>query len=37
VWEFYNPQQVGDDPRLIAGIFEMIRLPWDQVEAWLPR
>lgn len=36
VWEYYNPEQVGEERKLIACLFGMIRLPWDQVEAWLP-
>ncbi len=36
VWEFYNPERAGEDGRFIATIAELIRLPWQAVDPWLP-
>lgn len=35
VWEFVNPAQLGETPRLIATLFEMIRLPADFPTDWM--
>jgi len=36
VWEFYNPERAGEEGEYIATISEMLRVPWEQVDAWLP-
>lgn len=36
VWEFFNPERSGEDDEYIATISEMTRIPWEQIDAWLP-
>jgi hypothetical protein len=36
VWEFLNPFRAGDDGRLVATLFEVIRLPPDFPTSWIP-
>jgi hypothetical protein len=35
VWEFINPAQVGESPRLIATLFELLRVPPDFPTRWI--
>jgi len=35
VWEFLNPHRAGDDGELIASLFEVVRIPRDDVDGWL--
>lgn len=37
VWEFLSPHRAGPGDRLVATLFEVVRLPPEQVEPWLPR
>lgn len=37
VWEFLSPHRTGPGDRLVATLFEVVRLPPEQVEPWLPR
>jgi len=36
VWEFYNPERAGEGGEFIATIFDLQRIPWDDVDDWLP-
>jgi len=36
VWEFYNPARTGGNDKIIATLFEMIRLPEDFPLDWIP-
>lgn len=35
VWEFYNPHRAGDDLELIATLFDVVRVPPENVDSWL--
>jgi hypothetical protein len=35
VWEFYNPYRAGDNNELIATLFDVVRVPTENVENWL--
>lgn len=37
VWEFQSPHRAGPGGRLVATLFELVRLPPERVEPWLPR
>jgi hypothetical protein len=36
VWEFLSPHRAGPENRLVATLFEVVRLPPEEVESWLP-
>ncbi len=36
-WEFFNPERAGADDELIASLFQLQRVPRDDVDAWLGR
>lgn len=35
VWEYINPARAGDEEELVAAVFQLDRLPPDQVTPWL--
>jgi hypothetical protein len=35
VWEFFNPNRVGERNEKIATLFEMVRYPPDYAAQWL--
>ena len=35
VWEYFNPHRGDEDPKLIATLFEVVRLPPDLPLEWL--
>jgi hypothetical protein len=36
VWEFVNPERTGENNELIAAVFDVVRLPADYADSWLP-
>jgi hypothetical protein len=37
VWEFWNPRRTGERDELIASLFQLQRLPREEVDTWLRR
>ena len=37
VWEYVNPHRAGENGRLVATLFEVVRLPEDYCKTWLVR